>query len=325
MLHTRVCDLLGIEYPIIQPGMGPWTSAKLVSAVSNAGGIGILGMSGRSIEESTSELKKIKQLTSRPFGVNWTLTNYPQGAIELAQEFKVPLISSALDDPGDFVKKAHDFGALYMHQVHTRRQAIKAQERGVDIIIAQGQEAGGFGMWVGALPLIPQVVDAVKPTPVVAAGGIADGRGVAAALILGAEGVSMGTRFLASVEAPIQEEWKKVITSSESEDAVKVDFFNEVFPSRTPGYGTVPRALCTPFITKYSDRDLLRKDSGKIAAEVMSSLAKSAKSIYEMVPFAGQTTALIRDILPVAEIIKRIVSEARSRLDQAAAIGSKRS
>ncbi len=303
--------------------MGPWTSAELVSAVSNAGGIGILGMSGRPIDESASELKKIKQLTNRPFGVNWVLTNYPEGALELAQEFRVPLISTALDDPGDLVKKAHDFGARYMHQVHTRRQAIKAKERGVDIIIAQGQEAGGFGMYVGSLPLIPQVVDAVKPIPVVAAGGIADGRGVAAALVLGAEGVSMGTRFLASVEAPIREEWKKMITSSESEDAVKVDFFSEMFPSRTPGYGTVPRVLRTAFVEKYSDRDLVRKDAQKIAAELMPSLKKSAKAIDEILPFTGQTTALIRDILPAGEIIKRTVSEARSILDHAAGIGSK--
>ncbi len=303
--------------------MGPWTSAELVSAVSNAGGIGILGMSGRPIDESATELRKIKQLTNRPFGVNWVLTNYPEGAIELAQEFKVPLISTALDEPGDFVKKTHDFGAHYMHQVHTRRQAIKAKERGVDIIIAQGQEAGGFGMQVGSLPLIPQVVDAVKPIPVVAAGGIADGRGVAAALVLGAEGVSMGTRFLASVEAPIREEWKKMITSSESEDTVKVDFFSEMFPPRTPGYGTVPRVLRTAFVEKYSDRDLVRKDAEKIVAEWMPSLKRSAKAIDEILPFTGQTTALIRDILPAAEIIKRTVSEARSILDHAAGIGSK--
>ncbi len=325
MLHTRICDLLKIEYPVIQPGMGPWTSAELVAAVSNAGGIGILGITGRPIEESASELKKIKQLTSRPFGVNWTLpAGYPEGAIELAREFKVPLVSTALDDPGAFVKKAHDFGALHMHQVHTRRQAIKAKESGVDIIIAQGQEAGGFGLWVSSLPLIPQVVDAVKPIPVVAAGGIADGRGVAAALVLGAEGVSMGTRFLASIEAPIREEWKKRITSSESEDAVKVDFFSEMFPPRTPGgYGTVPRVLRTAFVEKYSDRDLARKDAKKIAAEMMPTLAKSFKAIDGIFPFSGQTTGLIRDILPVAEIIKRTVSEARAILDRAAGIGSK--
>ncbi len=321
MIHTRLCDLLKIEHPIIQPGMGPWTSAELVAAVSNAGGLGILGMSGRPLEESASELKKIRSMTARPFGVNWTLTNYPEGAIELAKEFKVPLISSALADPGNFVKMAHDLGALYMHQVHTRRQAIQAKEKGVDIIIAQGSEAGGFGLWVGTLPLVPQVVDAVKPIPVIAAGGIADGRGLAAALILGADGVSMGTRFLASVEAPIREEWKKTIVSSESENAVKVDFFDDLFPPRALGYGTVPRALSTDFITKYSSKEALKRDTEKIRAEIMPLLMKSAKGIDSYVPFTGQTAGLIRDILPAKEIIKKTVSEARAYLDQAGRIG----
>ncbi len=278
-------------------------------------------MSGRPLEESASELRKIRSMTTRPFGVNWVITNYPEGAIELAKEFKVPLISSALADPGNFVKMAHDFGALYMHQVHSRRQAIQAKERGVDIIIAQGTEAGGFGQWVSTLPLVPQVVDAVKPVPVVAAGGVADGRGLAAALILGAEGASMGTRFLASVEAPIREEWKKAILSSESEDAVKVDFFGELFPPRAPGYGTVPRTLSTDFITKYRDKEALKRDAEKIRGEMMPLLMKSATAIDGYFPFTGQTTGLIRDILPAAEIIKRTVSEARAYLDQAGRIG----
>ncbi len=323
MIHTRLCDLLKIEHPIIQPGMGPWTSAELVAAVSNAGGLGILGMSGRPLEESASELRKIQSMTNRPFGVNWVVTNYPEGAIELAKEFKVPLISSALADPGDFVQRAHDFGALYMHQVHSRRQAIQAKERGVDVIIAQGSEAGGFGLWVSTLPLVPQVVDAVKPVPVVAAGGIADGRGLAAALVLGAEGVSMGTRFLASVEAPIREDWKRAILSSESEDAVKADFFGELFPPRAPGYGAVPRVLSTDFVTKYRDKETLKKDTDKIRGELMPLMSKSAKAIDIYFPFTGQTTGLIRDILPAGEIVKRIVSEARTYLDRAARIGPK--
>ncbi len=262
-------------------------------------------------------------MTNRPFGVNWVLTNYPEGGIELAREFKVPLVSSALADPGSLVKTAHDFGALYMHQVHTRRQAIEAKEKGVDIIIAQGAEAGGFGMWVSTLPLVPQIVEAVKPIPVLAAGGIADGHGLAAALILGAEGVSMGTRFLASVEAPIRDEWKKAIITSESEDAVKVDSFDDLFPPRAPGYGTVPRALKTDFIMKYRDRESAKRDAGKIREELMPLIMKSLKSIDSYLPFTGQTTGLIRDILPAAEIIRKTVSDARSYLDQAGRIGQR--
>ncbi len=227
-MHTKVCDLLRIDYPIAQPGMGLFTSAELVAAVSNAGGIGILGGASRPLENLVEEVKKIRQLTSRPFGVNFLVTNYLEEAFQHVLDAKVPLVSTALGDPGGLVRRVHDAGALYMHQVHTRTQARQAKERGVDLIVAQGSEAGGYGQWVSTLPLIPQVVDAVRPVPVLAAGGIADGRGVAAALVLGAEGAVMGTRFLASTEASIGNEWKKVIISSESESTTKVEFINDL-------------------------------------------------------------------------------------------------
>jgi enoyl-[acyl-carrier protein] reductase II len=117
-----------------------------------------------------------------------------------------------------------------MHMVHTRSQANDSKKRGADIIVVQGSEAGGYGQWVSALPLVPQIVDAMKPIPVLAAGGIADGRGMAAALVLGAEGVLMGTRFLVSVESPVGDAWKKMILNMESEDTVKVRFINEILP-----------------------------------------------------------------------------------------------
>ncbi len=208
--------------------MGLFTSAELVAAVSNAGGIGILGGASRPLENLVEEVKKIRQLTSRPFGVNFLVTNYLEEAFQHVLDAKVPLVSTALGDPGGLVRRVHDAGALYMHQVHTRTQARQAKERGVDLIVAQGSEAGGYGQWVSTLPLIPQVVDAVRPVPVLAAGGIADGRGVAAALVLGAEGAVMGTRFLASTEASIGNEWKKVIISSESESTTKVEFINDL-------------------------------------------------------------------------------------------------
>ncbi len=278
-------------------------------------------MSGRPLAESRSELEKIRKLTGRPYGVNWTQENYPEGGVELAREFRVPIVSSALGDPGSLVKTAHDFGAIYVHQVHTRSQAIEAKERGVDVVIAQGTEAGGFGLEVSTLPLIPQVVETVRPIPVVAAGGIADGRGLAAVLILGAEGASMGTRFLASVEAPIRKEWKEAIITAESEEAVKFDLFKEIFPSRAQGYGTAPRALNTDFIRRYQDKESATRDAEKVRAELMPRLMKSARAIDLYVPFTGQSTGLIRDILPAAEIVKRTVSEARAILDRAGTIG----
>lgn len=302
--------------------MGILTSAELVAAVSNAGGLGILGTLGRPnpVEDLRDHLQRLKQLTNRAFGVNYVVTSYTEDSFALALDSKVKLISTALGDPGNLVKRAHDAGALLMHQVHTRKQAVQAKERGVDIIVAQGSEAGGEGQWVSALPLIPQVVDAVKPIPVLAAGGIADGRGVAAALILGAQGVVMGTRFLASVEAPIAADYKEMIIRSESEDTLQIPF-NEVFPPRALGYGTVMRALRTDFIDKWDkNKEEVRRNAEKLRDEITQALIRG--KLHEFIPVMGQTNGLIRDILPVAEIVKRLVDETRNILDQAVRIGT---
>ena len=198
MLRTHLCDVLGIDVPIIQAGMSLFTSAELVAAVSNAGGLGSLGCDLRSAEDLTRQLSRTRELTTRPFAVNHLLRTLNKDVFSSTLQAKPPVISFAGDDPGDLVKRAHDVGSVVMHQVHTVQQARQAAERGVDIIVAQGSEAGGHGGTVAALALIPQVVDAVTPIPVVAGGGIADGRGLAAALVLGAQGVIIGTRFLIS-------------------------------------------------------------------------------------------------------------------------------
>jgi nitronate monooxygenase/enoyl-[acyl-carrier protein] reductase II len=153
------------------------------------------------------------------------------------------VISLALGDPGDLVKRAHDAGIRFVQQVHTVGQAQLVAERGVDVIIAQGTEAGGFTGMVAGSVLVPQVVDAVSPIPVVAAGGIGDGRGLAAALVLGAQGVNVGTRFLASTEASISIGWKRAILDARAEDAVKADIWDDIFPKPSGGaFDVVPRA-----------------------------------------------------------------------------------
>jgi len=320
MIHTHLCDLLNIEHPIIQAGMGSFTSAELVAAVSNAGGLGVLGAAGRPLENLKVELEKIKHLTSKPFGVNYNITNYTEESIAISLESKVPVISTALGDPGDLVKKIHESGLLSMHQVHTRKQALQAKERDADIIIAQGSEAGGYGQWVSSFPLIPQVVDAVKPVPVLAAGGIVDGRGFAAALILGAQGISMGTRFLASIEAPIEQEWKNMIIHSESEDTVKTSFINELLPNGALGYVTVPRALSTEFIKKWDGKtEEVKKNADQLRKEI--GLAVMERKLHEYIPFTGESAALSRDILSAADIVRKVVSEAREISDHAQNMG----
>jgi nitronate monooxygenase/enoyl-[acyl-carrier protein] reductase II len=328
MLHTRLCGLFGIDFPIIQAGMGVFTSAELAAAVSNAGGLGSLGtglrpaasvrseLLLRPVSSLKDELPRVRQLTSRPFAVNVTLAQPNEELFAFVLEARPPVISFALGDPGELVERAHAAGSLVMHQVTTVAQAKEAAERGVDVIIAQGGEAGGFGGTIAAMPLVPQVVDAVRPIPVVAAGGIADGRGVAASLLLGAQGVNVGTRFLASVEAPISDSWKRAIIEAEAEDAIKVEVWNDIFSPWSKAYATVPRAIRTAFIEKWQrSREVARQEADRLRAEVISAIQQGR--MEELIPWAGQSVGLIHEVLPAAEIVKRMVKEAEETLGSA--------
>src|SRR5207237_1956619 len=235
MLKTPLCDLFGIELPIILAPMGTCTSAELAAAVSNSGGLGGIGSLFRTAAAVKRDIDVVKKLTNKPFAVNHIPQPLDPEVFRHALAARPAVISFALDDPGDLVRQAHDAGSRVMLQVTTVAQATEAAERGVDVIIAQGGEAGGYGGEVSTMTLVPQVVDAVSPIPVVAAGGIFDGRGIAAAVMLGAAGVNLGTRFLASKEAPIADEWKRAIAAAQSEDAVKVDVLNDIQP--LPGTG----------------------------------------------------------------------------------------
>jgi nitronate monooxygenase/enoyl-[acyl-carrier protein] reductase II len=200
------------------------------------------------------------------------------------------------------------------------QQARQAADRGADVIIAQGSEAGGHGGNVTALALIPQVVDAVSPIPVVASGGIADGRGLAAALVLGAAGVNIGTRFLASEEAPISKVWKQMIVRAASEDAVKFLAWNDIMPPMTSGgYETSLRAIRTPFINHWQQhRDEAKQEAERLRAELLDAIQQGKQ--HELVPGAGQSAGLIGDILPVREIVRQMVVDAEQALEQSANI-----
>lgn len=312
-MHNPLCELLGVEYPIIQAGMGVFTSAELVIAVSNSGALGSLGSGARTVDDLKDQLEYIHESTNQPFAVNHVLNSFNEKAFEITLETKPALISFALGDPGDLVQQAHDEGILVMHQVTTVQQAIMASEQGIDIINAQGSESGGFGGNVTGLNLIPQVVDAVSPTPVVASGGVADGRGLASALVLGAEGVNIGTRFLASVEAPISENWKKSILDAKSEDAIKFEEWNDIFPSQHGEYVTSPRVLRSSFVDKWRDRqEDVKMQVKPIQEEIMAAIRQGR--FGELLPFAGQTSGLIKEILPVAKIILEMVSDAQEAL-----------
>ena len=317
MIHTSVCDLLRIDTPIIQAGMGVFTSAELAAAVSNAGGLGSLGATARSVADFRSHLERTRELTNRSFAVNFTLAPAPlnEEAFTLALQARPRLISFALGDPGDYVKRAHDAGSLVMHQVTTRKQAQQAVERNVDLIVAQGGEAGGFGGFVSGLTLLPQVVDVAGSIPVIAAGGIADGRGLAAALMLGAQGINIGTRFLASAEAPISDEWKQALLAADSDETMKLDVWHDVFPPAAGAYYVAPRMLYSEFARQWEGQhDTARHQAKQLQDEIMGAIA--AGKLGELLPFAGQTVGLIREILPAAEITQRIATEAEVVLRQ---------
>ena len=314
MLKTALCDRLGIEVPIILAPMGTCTSAEFAAAVSNAGGLGGIGSLFRSTAAVKRDIDGVRRLTSRPFAINHIPQTLDAEAFRCTLEARPAVISFALADPGDLVRQAHDVGSLVMLQVTTVAQAVQAAERGVDVIIAQGGEAGGYCGEVSTMTLVPQVVDAVSPVPVVAAGGIFDGRGIAAALMLGAVGVNLGTRFITSTEAPAPEEWKQAITIAKSEDAIKVDVINDISPlPGTEGFHTVPRSLPTAFLDDWSgEREAARRDRDRLRGQIVATTQAGRQ--HECVLWAGQTAGGINEILSVGEIMRRLIAETEAAL-----------
>jgi enoyl-[acyl-carrier protein] reductase II len=316
MLRTPVCDLLGIEVPLMQAAIWPATSPELVAAVSEAGGLGSVGSVFESAESIKGQIARVRDMTQRPFAVNHVVPLLDEEAFEATLEAKPAVISLALGDPAGLLERAHAAGAKVVHQVHTVEQAKRVADLGVDVIIAQGSEAGGQGMalGVGAMALVPQVADAVDPIPVLAAGGVADGRGLAAALVLGAQGANVGTRFLASHEASADEGWKQSILEAESEDAVRFEAWKDIFPPAGGGaYETVPRVMRTSFVEEWQRHpEEARREAERLRGELMSVVRE--RKPHELVPFTGQTAGMIHDVLPAGEIVREMVSEAEQAL-----------
>jgi enoyl-[acyl-carrier protein] reductase II len=317
MLKTPLCDLFGIEVPIILAPMGTCTSAELAAAVSNEGGLGGVGSLFRTTAAIKRDIDMVRKLTSRPFAINHIPQTLDAEAFRYTLAARPAVVSFALGDPGDLVRQAHDVGSLVMLQVTTVGQAVEAAERGVDVIIAQGGEAGGYCGEISTMTLVPQVVDAVSPIPVVAAGGIFDGRGIAAALMLGAVGVNLGTRFIASTEAPAPDEWKQAITAAKSEDAIKVDVLNDISPlPGTVGFHTVLRSLHTTFIDEWSaKREAARRDRDRLRDQIVSTT--HAGRPHACLLTAGQTAGGIDEVLSVGDIMRRLIAETEAALSRA--------
>jgi enoyl-[acyl-carrier protein] reductase II len=317
-LRTPFCELLGIEAPILQAPIWPAASPALVAAVCEAGAIGSLAAVFTPADALLAQIREVRALTDRPFVVNHVVPVLDEEAFAATLEARPAAVSFALGDPGALVERAHAAGLKVIHQVHTVAQARGAAAHGIDVFIAQGSEAGGQGMaaGVGAMALVPQVVDAVGPVPVLAAGGVADGRGLAAALVLGAAGANVGTRFLASAEAAAGDSWKQRIVEIESEQAVRFETWSAIMRPAATGYDVVPRVIRTEFVAEWQDRSAeAAEHADRLRDAIMGSVRRGRPD--ELTPFTGQTAGLVHDVLPAAEIVRGMVDGAEHALRRA--------
>src|ERR1700694_831752 len=309
-LHTHTCDLLGIDVPVLQAGMSTYTTPELVAAVSNAGGLGIIGGLGRSPNELRDEIRKVRELTSRPFGVNHVLCQADQAAVQVTLAQRVPVLSLAWGRSEDLTYQAHEAGIKVIHQVTTPEEAGLVASDGADVIIAQGTEGGGHVGMMSTLSLVPQVVDVVASARVVARGGIADGRVLAAVLMLGAQGALIGTRFLATPEARGRGHSKDAILNAMGSQTVASKLFDDVMKNVWPG-GLV-RSINPPLLEEWAGR----QQEWALAAEQLRPSLEAAMSAGDFV-LAGESAGLVHDIVPAGELVSRIVHQAKELLAQA--------
>ncbi len=311
MIRTRVCDIFGIDHPILLGGMGSVYSPDLVGAVSSAGGLGAMGCHRLNPEQIHTAAGAIRQRTDRPFALNFLIFEATEECFAAALAEKPPAMAFAWPRPQDdlknYVGRAHDIGAKVTFMAGGVAEAKKAADAGADVIVAQGSDGGGHVGWTNTMALVPMVVDAVAPVPVVAAGGMADGRGLAAALALGAEGVLLGTRFLASVESPLHPNFKQAIVDSSGEDTLLTEIPDIAQATVWPG--AMSRAKRNRFIERWAGREWALRQHQKEAH--MAMLEARKRGDVEEAPLSmGQDAGLIREVLPAGEIVRRIAEEA---------------
>lgn len=365
IFRTKLCDLLGIDYPILSAGMGPsligektGAPVELVVAVSEAGGLGVLGAAGFTVEEMQTHIREIKKQTGKPFGVDLLLPRMiveagdqpfeegasyaladivktlpkayldfifqvqeemllpdlesrapagstvtrPHAATRVCLEERVPLFCSGLGNPGFMVEDAHRAGIKVLGISGNTKNARRIAQSGADLVVAQGHEGGGHTGRIGSMALWPQAVDAVAPTPLLAAGGIGDGRGVAAALACGCAGVWVGTRFLASEEGgalPIQ---KKTIVEATDEDTRRSYLYT----------GKTSRTIYNQLhdLWENSGLDPLPFPQQSLFASALAEMFNKAEKKEFMGPFSGQVSGLIKEIKPAATLLEEMVEEA---------------
>ncbi len=317
MIRTPVCDLLQIEHPIALGGMGSIYAPDLVAAVSNAGGLGAMGCHYLRPEQVRAGAAAVRALSNKPFALNFLVFDIDEDAFAEALALHPAVVALAWprrdQDLKPYIDKAHRAGAKVTFMVSGVPDAVRAREAGADVVIAQGTEGGGHVGWQTTMTLVPMVVDAVAPIPVLAAGGIADGRGLAAALSLGADGVLLGTRFLASRESPLHPNFKQAILDSDGHDTLLSEIPDVAAGIVWPG--AMSRSRRNRFIERWAGREWALRQ-GRAEAHAALQAARKNGDPQEAVLSMGQDAGLIREILPAAEIVDRIAREAERILSK---------
>jgi len=342
MIKTRMTELFGIKHPIMLAGMNWITEPELVAAVCNAGGLGVLATAATTPEDSRKSIRQIRKLTDKPFGINQILIGPGAKAnIDVAIEEKVPIINYSLGKPW-FIEDVHKYGGKVLGTTAIARHALRAAELGCDAIVITGQEAAAHGANATSMVLIPMVSSQIK-VPLIAAGGFYNGRGLAAALVLGADGISMGTRFMLSKESRVHDNFKKLCLQASEQDTLYSDHFDgmpgrvlknkvseEMMKGGLPIKEAFQGAREIKQLLKLSywqfiklSFQMMRADEGSplmAQAREAAGTRKHLKAIFEGneqegILFAGECIGPIKEILSVKQLIDEVIAEAEETLE----------
>lgn len=330
LFTTSLCRLLRIDLPIVQAPIGNAATPALVAAVSNAGGLGMLSATWRSLDALRQMIQQTHQLTNCPFGVNVVLQWPQEDRIRVCLEEGVAVVSLCWGDPSPYIPSIHAAGIPVMCTVGSSVQARQARELGADVCVAQGWEAGGH-IWgqVATLPLVPRVVDAVAPLPVLAAGGIADGRGIAAALVLGAAGVWLGTRFLASAEAGVHPLYQEKVLQASEADTLYTCLFDEGWseaPHRVLRTGTVDRWEtdgCAPRGHRPGEGETVATTpGGRPIGRYSAAFPQPGMQgdVEALALYAGQSVGLVSTVQSAGTLVRALAEDAARVLTQSSTL-----
>jgi enoyl-[acyl-carrier protein] reductase II len=312
MVKNTICEILGIKYPILQGGMAWVATAELAAAVSNAGGLGIIGAGNAPGDYVRDEIRKAKRLTDKPFGVNiMLLSPFVDDVIDVVYEERVPVITTGAGNPGKYIARFKEIGTKVIPVVPAVALAKKMEREGVDAVIAEGTESGGHVGELTTFTLVPQVVDAVN-IPVIAAGGIADGRGMIAALALGAQGIQMGTIFVCASECTAHKNFKDSI--------IKAGDRGTVVTGRVTGHPVriLKNKLAREF-EKLEKANCGAEEYEKLGVGRLRAAVVDGDADYGSI-MAGQISGLVKEIKPAKDIIETIINEANEVVNKITAL-----